>query len=244
MPDLDVVLFGPTGVTGREVARHLARRAPELGLRWGVAGRSAERMAVVLEDLPSRPDAVLTADVSDQGSIDAMVSSASVVANLVGPYARYGEPVYRACAEQGVAELDLTGETDWVRGMIDTYDDAATESGARIVPTAGFEALPFDLGALFAAHALHERTGVPVVDVDVAVSISSSTSMSSITDAVSGGTFISGMEAVKRGQSTGFSDPYLLDTAGSTARRVATTCAPGSTRPRGSGCHRCSRRRS
>ncbi len=217
MADLDVVLFGPTGVTGREVARHLARRAPQLGLRWGVAGRSRERIDAVLDDLPGRPDAVLIADVEDAASIDAMVRASSVVANLVGPYARYGEPVYRACIDHGVAEIDLTGETDWVRTMIDTYDDAATSSGARIVPTAGFEALPFDLGALLAAHALHERTAERVVAVDVAVSISSTTSMSAITDAVSGGTFISGMEALRRGQGPGFADPYFLDTPGSKA---------------------------
>ena len=217
MADLDVVLFGPTGVTGREVARHLARRAPALGLTWGVAGRSADRIDAVLDGLPHRPDAVLLADVEDQTSIDAMVGATSVVANLVGPYARYGEPVYRACTEQGVAELDLTGETDWVRTMIDTYDDAATASGARIVPTAGFEAMPFDLAALLASHALHERSGEPVVAVDVAVSMASSNSMSAITDAVSGGTFISGMEALKRGQGAGFADPYFLDPPGSRA---------------------------
>ena len=217
MERTDVVLFGPTGVTGREVARHLARRAPALGLRWGVAGRSRERIDEVLEGLPAQPDTVLHADVDDPDSIEAMVGSTSVVANLVGPYARYGEPVYRACAERGVHELDLTGEIDWVRTMIDAYDDIATESGARIVPTAGFEALPFDLGALFAAHALHERTGDPVVAVDIAVSIRSDTSMSGITDAVSGGTYISGIEAMKRGQGSVLTDPHVLDTPSSTA---------------------------
>lgn len=217
MADVDVVLFGPTGVTGREVARHLARRAPQLGLSWAVAGRSRSRMDEVLAGLPSAPDAVLLADVEDPASIDAMVAGTSVVANLVGPYARYGEPVYRACAEHGVAELDLTGETDWVRTMIDTYDEQATDSGARIVPTAGFEALPFDLGALLAAHTLHERTGEAVVDVDVAVSITATNPMSAVTDAVSGGTFISGVEAIRRGPREAFADPYVLDTATSTA---------------------------
>ena len=213
----DVVLFGPTGVTGREVARHLATRAPELGLRWAVAGRDRDRIEAVLEGLPGRPDDILVADVTDEGSIEAMVTSATVVANLVGPYARHGEPVYRACAAHGVHELDLTGEIDWVRAMIDAYDDLATDSGARIVPTAGFEALPFDLGTLFAAHALHERTGDPVVSVDVAVSITSESRMSALTDAVSGGTYISMMDAMRRGPGPVLTDPYVLDTPSSTA---------------------------
>src|SRR4051812_12651878 len=118
----DVVLFGPTGVTGREVARHLARRAPELGLRWAVAGRDRRRVDAALNAVGAQPDGVLPADVADRPSIDAMVASASVVANLVGPYARYGEPVYAACAEHGTDQLDLTGETDWLRTMIDRYE--------------------------------------------------------------------------------------------------------------------------
>ena len=217
MPSVDVVLFGPTGVTGREVARHLARRAHALGLRWAVAGRDPDRMEAVLAGLPSRPDEVLVADVDDPASIEAMVTSARVVANLVGPYARYGDGVYRACAHHGVHQLDLTGEIDWVRSMIDALDDTATASGARIVPTSGFEALPFDLGTLFAAHALHERTGDPVVAVDVAVSMSSERPMGSLTDAVSGGTYTSMVDALRRGLGTLAADPYILDTPASTA---------------------------
>jgi short subunit dehydrogenase-like uncharacterized protein len=218
MASLDVVLFGPTGVTGREVARHLARRAPEVGLRWGVAGRDRDRIEQVLDGLPGRPDEILLADAADPDSIEAMVTSTAVVANLVGPYARFGAPVYRACAEHGVAEIDLTGEIDWVRTMIDELDDLATETGARIVPTAGFEALPFDLGALHAAHELHERTGDPVVSVDIALSIHSTGSISALSDAVSGGTFVSGVEALRRGQKALAADPHLLDTPSSTAR--------------------------
>ena len=56
---VDVVLLGPTGVTGREVARHLARRAPALGLTWGVAGRDPARIEAALVDVAGRPDVVL-----------------------------------------------------------------------------------------------------------------------------------------------------------------------------------------
>lgn len=209
----DVVLFGPTGVTGREVARHLARRAPELGMRWAVAGRDPERIRTGMADLASQPDAVLHADAGDPASIDAMVAAARVVANLVGPYARYGEVVYEACARRGADQLDLTGELDWVARMIRTHGAAASASGARIVPTAGFEALPFDLGMLVAARAAHARSGQPVVDVDIAASTTSTATMSGLTAAVSGGTFISGVEALRRGPE-GFRDPHLLDPPG------------------------------
>ncbi|MDZ7676383.1 MAG: saccharopine dehydrogenase NADP-binding domain-containing protein [Acidimicrobiales bacterium] len=218
MPDLDVVLFGPTGVTGREVARYLGRRAPSLGLRWGVAGRDRDRIDAVLADVGASPDEVLLADVNEPTSIEAMASAARVVANLVGPYAQFGEPVYAACAAAGTHQLDLTGEVDWVKAMIGRYDEEATDSGAKIVPTAGYEALPFDLATLLAAQSLHERTLDPVVEVDIAVSITSGVQVSSAADLVSGGTFTSGVAGMRRGLGDSATDAYYLDPPTSRAR--------------------------
>ncbi len=205
----DVVLFGPTGVTGREVARYLASRAPELGLTWAVAGRDRERIKDALAAVDASPDGTIVADTSQPASIVGMVQGARVIANLVGPYARYGEVVHRACAETGVHELDLTGEIDWVRTMIDRYDDLAVASGAAIVPTAGFEALPFDLGARLAAEVAYERHGSAVVDVDAAVTISTTARVTRLADAVSGGTFASAVEMVRRGGAV--TDAHALD---------------------------------
>jgi short subunit dehydrogenase-like uncharacterized protein len=134
-----------------------------------------------------------------------------VVANLVGPYARYGEPVYEACARLGRAELDLTGEVDWVRLMIDRHGDEASGSGARIVPTAGFESLPFDLGARLASRTAWDRHHSAVAHVDVACRTDFSGSLSGMADAVSGGTFTSGIDALRRGGADGFTDAHLLD---------------------------------
>jgi len=213
----DVVLFGPTGVTGREVARHLARRAPELGLTWAVAGRNEERMRETLATVGAEPGGVLVADVADEASIRRMVGRATVVANLVGPYADYGEPVYAACAEAGVAQLDLTGELDWVRAMIVRYGDSAAESGARIVPTAGFESLPFDLAVHLAAATAAERYGEPLVSAAAAVVTTSTAKVSGMSDMVSGGTYGSMVGLVRRGPGRGIADPFLLDPPGSGA---------------------------
>ena len=207
----DVVLFGPTGVTGREVARYLGARAPELGLTWAVAGRDRSRIRAVLRTVDATPDGVLSADVDDERSISAMVARARVVANLVGPYARFGEPVHRACAAKGVHELDLTGEIDWVAQMITRHDAAARASGAAIVPCAGFESLPFDLGARLAATTAFARHGAPIVDVDAALAITATARIRSAADAVSGGTFASIVEMVRRGDRAGMTDPRALD---------------------------------
>ncbi|MEJ7584328.1 MAG: saccharopine dehydrogenase NADP-binding domain-containing protein [Acidimicrobiales bacterium] len=206
----DVILLGPTGVTGREVARYLARRAPQLGLTWAVAGRDRDRIDAVLGRVGATPDGVVVADVADVASIDALVERGRVVANLVGPYARYGEPVHRACARAGVHQLDLTGEIDWVGQMIDRHEPTARASGAAIIPCAGFESLPFDLAALLAAGTAHGRSGSPVAEVDAAVAFTAPGAMTGITDAVSGGTFASLVEIMRSGRGR-LPDPHALD---------------------------------
>lgn len=213
----DVILFGPTGVTGREVARYLHRRAAEVGLTWAVAGRDRQRIEEALRNVSAAPDAILVADVGNNASIEAMVGQARVVANLVGPYARFGEPVHRACARAGVHQLDLCGEIDWLREMIDRYDDIAADSGACIVPSAGFESLPFDLGALLAARTARARHGDAVVDVDAAVAINTTAPVSRLADAVSGGTFGSMVGMLRRGDS-GPADPHALDPGGAATK--------------------------
>ena len=212
---VDVVVFGATGVTGREVARYVSRRAPEVGLTWAAAGRSRERIDATLASVGATADAVLEVDVADELSVRRMVDAAPVVVNLVGPYASYGEPVYAACAATGTHQLDLTGEVDWVREMIDRHGAAAEASGARIVPSSGFEALPFDVGTRLAASVAFERSGSPVTGVDVALTLVAEAPMRAVSDAISGGTFR--VDGFERGTGAAGTDPYALDPPGSTA---------------------------
>src|SRR3954447_17369282 len=71
--ELDLVLFGATGFTGRLTADYLARHAPP-GLRWGLAGRNRPRLEGVrdhLAGLDGRLGSIplLTADVTDEVSL-------------------------------------------------------------------------------------------------------------------------------------------------------------------------------
>jgi short subunit dehydrogenase-like uncharacterized protein len=47
--------------------------------------------------------------------------------------------------ENGTHYCDITGETDWVRKMIDQYDDKAKKTGAMIVNFCGHDCVPWDL---------------------------------------------------------------------------------------------------
>jgi short subunit dehydrogenase-like uncharacterized protein len=71
-----------------------------------------------------------------------MAKRASVAVNLVGPYARHGEPVIAACVEVGCHYLDLTGEIPFARRIIDRFHAKARDAGVKIVQVCGYEALP------------------------------------------------------------------------------------------------------
>ena len=169
----DVVVFGATGFTGGLVADYLARASAREPFRWALAGRSRQKLEDVQRRLVAVPGAVapllVAADVTDDGSLEALAASTTVVITTVGPYARFGEPLVRACATHGTHYVDLTGEPQFVHRMRERYDDVARRSGARIVNSCGFESIPPDLTVLAAMRELRHRLG-PVLDsLDVVV---------------------------------------------------------------------------
>ena len=147
--ELDVVLFGATGFVGRLVAEYLAGHAPA-GVRIGLAGRSAERLAKVRAGLgaPAAEWPLLVADSANPDSLAALARAARVIATTVGPYRKDGLRLVEACARMGTDYADLTGEVLFMRDSIDHYHDVANSTGARIVHCCGFDSIPSDLGAL------------------------------------------------------------------------------------------------
>ena len=156
--DFDLVLFGATGFTGQLVAEYLARQRPA-GLRWALAGRSREKLERVRADLVASgaPGAaelpLLLADSDDEATLQRLAAGTRVICTTVGPYIKYGKKLLGACAAAGTHYCDLTGEVPFIRWAIDEHDAQARASGARIVPTCGFDSLPSDLGVWL----LHEH---------------------------------------------------------------------------------------
>ncbi|QCQ91036.1 saccharopine dehydrogenase family protein [Rhodococcus sp. SGAir0479] len=152
--DLDVVVYGATGFVGKLVAEYLARNAPA-DTRIGLAGRSVDRLEKTRRALgPAAAEwPLLRVDATDEASLAELAATTHVVATTVGPYAKYGLPLVRACAEAGTDYVDLTGETPFARESIDRFHETATASGARIVHSCGFDSIPSDLGV----HALHRQ---------------------------------------------------------------------------------------
>jgi short subunit dehydrogenase-like uncharacterized protein len=159
----DVIVFGATGYTGGLVAQYLAKVSAQENLRWALAGRNLEKLEAVKQSLPKSGNytepALLQAEVNDAASINALAASATAIITTVGPYLQYGEPLLKACAEQGTHYVDLTGEPFFVQAMRQKYDAIAQKTSAKIVNSCGFESIPPDMAVLYAVNLLKERLG-------------------------------------------------------------------------------------
>jgi short subunit dehydrogenase-like uncharacterized protein len=167
--ELDVVVLGATGVTGRRVAGYLMEQRPDGG--WAAAGRDAARVeAVLAEGGVSAPETIV-ADVADPESLSALASRTRVVLNLVGPYTPTARPVIEACVENGAHYADLTGEIPFARRMIDEFHEPARDAGVKIVQVCGFESLPPDLCVLLATETARERWNERVAEADLELTL-------------------------------------------------------------------------
>ncbi len=165
--NFEAVVFGATGYTGRLVCDYLKNRAKETGQRWAVAGRRED----VLKELVGTcgADGYVVADCLKSADCEKVAQASRVIANLAGPYFERAEGIVEACARRGTHYLDLTGELIFVRGLIDRFHDMAVKSGAKIVPVAGYEAMPFDLMALRLLESYWEMFGANPASIDLLV---------------------------------------------------------------------------
>jgi short subunit dehydrogenase-like uncharacterized protein len=207
--DFDVVVFGSTGITGRQVAAYL----DEQGARWAAAARDPRKSEQVLGEVGVSAPETIVADVADPSSLAAMAARTRVVLNLVGPYTRYGRPVIEACVAGGSHYADLTGETPFVRTIIDDLDARAREAGVKVIPTCGFEALPADLAVLLAAETARERWGEALMEADLEATVSGGPGgLPRPSDILSGGTLQSVAAAVSFEGTASVSDSAALIT--------------------------------
>ena len=168
----EVVVFGATSFVGQILARYLLDTFGVDGdLRWAIAGRSSAKLATLKQDLGGAADSlpVLLADADDEVALAAMCEQAKVVISTVGPYALYGSPLVKICAETGTDYCDLTGEVQWIRRMIQAHEATAKKNGARIVHCCGFDSIPSDMGVHFLQQHAQARFGAPCNSVRMRV---------------------------------------------------------------------------
>ncbi|MEM6451795.1 MAG: saccharopine dehydrogenase NADP-binding domain-containing protein [Cyanobacteria bacterium P01_D01_bin.105] len=201
-PCYDLVVFGATGFVGRILCGYLLHQAGlSNSVKWAIAGRSEAKLKALVTELGATglgatglgAEATglpyITADVTDEVSLRNLCAQTRVVISTVGPYALYGEPLVKVCAETGTDYCDLTGEPQWVRQMIECYNPVAQASGARIVHCCGFDSIPSDLGVYYLQQQAKQHLGEFCDRVKMRVK--------SAQGGVSGGTAASGVNLIQ-----------------------------------------------
>lgn len=96
---IDVLVLGATGYTGRLVARYLSTHSEFLDNKFTFAlgGRSKDKLGQIASELGISEERVphVIVDVLDAGQVARAVQGVRVVANVVGPYWRWGKLVVK-----------------------------------------------------------------------------------------------------------------------------------------------------
>ena len=131
--EFDVIVYGASGFTGRLVAEYMQQQYGR-AVNWAMAGRSAEKLAQVRDEMSiDAATPLVTADADNEAELGAMAARTKVMITTVGPYQLYGSALLAACVAAGTDYVDLSGEPGWMHEMIEAHDAAAKASGARIV---------------------------------------------------------------------------------------------------------------
>jgi short subunit dehydrogenase-like uncharacterized protein len=124
------MIYGATGFTGRLVARE----AVALGERPVLAGRSAEKVRPVADEL-GLPWVAF--DLDDRPAAVAALRGVELVLLAAGPFDGLAQPMMDACLEAGTHYADLDNELP-VFQAAEARDARARERGVAIVPGVGF----------------------------------------------------------------------------------------------------------
>jgi short subunit dehydrogenase-like uncharacterized protein len=130
------LLYGANGYTGRLVAR-LAR---ERGHRPILAGRSADEVCAVADEL-ELPRRLFSLD--DPARVDEGLAGMHLVLHCAGPFAHTARPMAEACLRTATHYLDITGEVSVFEALA-ARDAEAKGRGVMLLPGAGFDVVPSD----------------------------------------------------------------------------------------------------
>jgi short subunit dehydrogenase-like uncharacterized protein len=205
--DYDVVLYGASGFTGKQTVRYFVEKTLPGELRWAIAGRNREKLEAVKSQVSgaAKDVDVLVADSRDQTTVDAIVSRTRVMLTTAGPFALYGGAIVDACVRFKTHYVDITGETTWVKGLIDRYHNRAAADGTRIIPCCGFDSAPSDLGAYLVVRHMQGELGVSCKEVKAYFQVAGG---------VNGGTLATVFNLYDSGQAESARNPFLLNPPG------------------------------
>lgn len=201
----EVVLYGASGFTGKQTVAYFAHHATNV--RWALAGRNRTKLEAVKAEIggAAMQADVLVADSQDQSALDAIASRTRVLLTTAGPFALYGTKIVDACVRHQTHYVDITGETVWVKELIDRYHAQAAADGTRIIPFCGFDSIPSDLGAYLVVRFMQRELGATCQQVKAYFQMAGG---------VNGGTLATAFNMAESGQTAQARNPFLLNPPG------------------------------
>lgn len=173
------LLYGANGYTGRLVARH----AGQYGLRPVLAGRRAEALRPLAEELGLDYRVV---DLADAPALDAALSEHEAVLHAAGPFQYTAPRMVEACLRTGTHYLDINGDIA-VFELLKGYDAAGKERGVMILPGMGFDVVPTDCLSLFLKRQLPDATSLKLAFTTLCGGVSHGTAATMATKLGEGG---------------------------------------------------------
>jgi len=193
----DVVLYGASGFTGKQTIEYCRQCAPS-GLRWAIAGRNRSK----LETVNSSGVNILIADAQDDDALNRLTAQTRVVATTAGPFSLYGTKLVDACVRNRTHYCDITGETPWIRRLIDRHHAQASTEKTRIVTSCGFDSIPSDYGSWLILRHIRDSLQSECMSVSAYFRVGGG---------INGGTVASLFYMIESGEIVMARDPFLLD---------------------------------
>lgn len=205
------LIYGATGYTGELIAREAKRR----GLSPVLAGRSADKLAVLARELGFEQRVF---GLDTPAEIASQLAGVRVVLHCAGPFSATSAPMIEGCLLAGVHYLDITGEIDVLEHSL-SMNERARGAGIVICSGVGFDVIPTDCVALALKEALPDATQL-ALGFHTSSRLSPGTAKSSIEGAALGGRVRRGGHIV----SVPFgSDVRYIDFGDGRGRRPATS---------------------
>ena len=144
-----IVIFGATGFTGELCAKFMSEKYSDIPI--AIAGRNLEKLEKI-KNKHGLNFPIIVADAFDVNALEKMCKDTEVVLSTAGPYHKYGSDLLGACVKSGCHYVDITGESFWIKDMIEKHHKEASNKGVRIINACGFDSAPSDLGVFYAVN--------------------------------------------------------------------------------------------
>jgi len=165
---LDLVIWGATGFTGQLVCEYIANSYNSKDLNWTIAGRNEEKL-LKLKNRLNIKNSILIGNSNDKSSLEKICGKTKVICSTVGPYALYGTNLIHACIKMKTNYCDISGETQWIRKIIDIFHEKAKKQKIKIVNSCGFDSIPSDMGVYFCQSNYYKENGEYANEINMRV---------------------------------------------------------------------------